>query len=547
MSPRMNIGNIFCRAARSTVPNCVRLAGVAILLLVLVSFVQGNSDSPVVLLEFTSNGCGACQQIKPLIDELKAKGYPVQAISYDLPENKEIFRRYHITSMPSFVMLCHGQESGRFISQGEDSAQVQTHLLALFQKATAQRQSQTQKRQSETAVHPIEAPVQKAPLREVAATSLQTAVSAPTVTLPQTGPDTTVPAEYAQMSQHGQNASTVRIRVFHNNAVDRGTGTIIHVNQGQGNLEALVLTCGHIFRPSQGKGRIELDVFHPETGQQTTVRGECIHYDDETDLGFIGMPLPFAVAPVQLVPPEYQVKTGDRVVSIGCSNGENPTQLEHQVLSVDKKFFKSDEARPQKKSFYYIQVSTAPVGGRSGGGLFVRDDAGLHLLGVCNAGDAQTNEGFFVPAKIIYEEILSCQNLSFVYNDLLRRSQGAVISPVSATSIPNAPQHESIRQALYEGQQLPPTATSTPTQDIPLATPAVPVHPLASPNSLGTSNTAEPPTQEDHNALLFNAGLDELKKRQKEGAEIICIVKWPEQQTAGQAREMEVIRLPKKQ
>ena len=546
MSPGMNTYFTIRSGASGTVHNCCRLSGVIILLLMLVSFAQGNSDSPVVLLEFTSSGCGACQKIKPLLNEMKAKGYPVRTISYDLPENKEIFRRYHITSMPSFVMICQGKESGRFVSSGEDASQVQQRLLALFQTAS-QLQAQSQKRQATAAVavNPAVMPVENAAVREVTATSLQSTVPAPAASLPQ-GTPIAAPADNMQVAQLGQNQSTVRIRVFHNNAVDRGTGTIIHVNKGQGNLEALVLTCGHIFRPSQGKGRIELDIFHPETGQQVTVGGECIHYDDEIDLGFIGMPLPFAVAPVRVVPPEYRVKPGDRVVSIGCSNGENPTLLEHQVLSVDKKYFKPTEEQSQKKSFYYIQVSTAPVGGRSGGGLFVRDDAGLHLLGVCNAGDTQTNEGFFVPAKMIYEEMLACQNLAFVYNDLLRRTQDVQISPVSATTSIGTPQHESIRQAGYDGQQLPPPETSTPTQNIPLASPMTPIHPLTAPGPAGTPNTSAAAANEVHNTVLLNAGLDELKKRQMEGAEIICIVKWPEKQSTGQTREMEVIRLPKK-
>lgn len=524
MSPGMYTCSEFRRGTRSAAQKITRSLGLLIFLLGFATTVLGKTQSPVTLLEFTSFGCGACQQIKPLLTEMKAKGYPIQTISYDVPENKELFRRYQITTMPSFVLLCHGTEAGRFVSHGEDITQVQSRLLSLFNEATLRLQTQSQKSEPVVATQQVAAPANQ-------------------IATPDTNDMQNVPQEIGtQLVQSGRNQATVRIRVYNQNAVDRGTGTIIHVNRGQGNLEALVLTCGHIFRPGKGKGRIELDVFHPETGQQVTVGGECIHYDDEIDLGFIGMPLPFAVTPVQVVPPEYRAKAGDRVVSIGCSNGENPTMLEHQVLSVDKKYFKPNDQNPDKKPFYYIQVSTAPIGGRSGGGLFVRDDAGLHLLGVCNAGDTQTNEGFFVPASIIYEEMLACQNLSFVYNDLIRKPQTGDISQVSATTAAGTPAQDPIRSTVFEERQISPPA-ALPTQNLSLASSSAPIQPI---HTTAISSTPATLPENDHNALLLNAGLDELKRRQMEGAEIICIVKWPDQQQAGQSREMEVIRLPKK-
>ena len=52
-------------------------------------------------------------------------------------------------------------------------------------------------------------------------------------------------------------AASVRLRVEDPDGRSCGSGTIIDSRGG----EALVLTCGHIFRDSHGKGRIEVDLF----------------------------------------------------------------------------------------------------------------------------------------------------------------------------------------------------------------------------------------------------------------------------------------------
>ena len=57
-------------------------------------------------------------------------------------------------------------------------------------------------------------------------------------------------------------AATVRLRVHDGHGYGAGTGTIIDTH-GE---EALVLTCGHLFRETDGKGKIEVDLFgRPDT------------------------------------------------------------------------------------------------------------------------------------------------------------------------------------------------------------------------------------------------------------------------------------------
>ena len=51
--------------------------------------------------------------------------------------------------------------------------------------------------------------------------------------------------------------SSVRLRVDDANGHSYGTGTIIDARSG----EALVITCGHLFRDSQGKGPVMVELF----------------------------------------------------------------------------------------------------------------------------------------------------------------------------------------------------------------------------------------------------------------------------------------------
>ncbi len=74
-------------------------------------------------------------------------------------------------------------------------------------------------------------------------------------------------------------AASVRLRIEDPNGNSCGSGTIIDARGG----DALILTCGHIFRDSQGKGKIDVDLFGPYAGQRVT--GQLISYDLKRDVG----------------------------------------------------------------------------------------------------------------------------------------------------------------------------------------------------------------------------------------------------------------------
>ena len=55
------------------------------------------------VLVFSAKWCPPCIRDKPQVDELRRQGVKVTIIDYD--ENPEMFRRYRVTQMPTYVVL----------------------------------------------------------------------------------------------------------------------------------------------------------------------------------------------------------------------------------------------------------------------------------------------------------------------------------------------------------------------------------------------------------------------------------------------------------
>ena len=437
---------------------------------------RAETPDSILLLAFTSEGCPACRALEPLVSGLEQKGYPLRRVSPHDATGSALYDQYGIETMPSFVLLRGGMEESRFISRGEDIRVVQDRLLTMFRDA--------QNTQRETAP------------KETPSSALAAAGS------PKAPPAREISARTENMNK--ELAATVRLRVSGGkNETDCGTGTLIHTSLTENAREGLVLTCGHLFRDSKGNAPVQVDLFRPESGKTTTVTGECVYYDDDLDIGFVGIPLPFEIEPVRMAPPGYAPQSGDRLVSLGCTSGEDPTIWEHTVKSTDQKYYQPKD-RLKNQQFYFIEVTNAPRSGRSGGGLFARTAQGqTYLIGVCNAGDPKSDEGYFLPYTVVYDQLYANSNLAFVYQELLRGepSESGNIQTVSFDEAPlgrAAP--EKIRQPNFESG--------------------------------------------GNDARL--AKLDELKKCVEAGAEVICIVNWPKE-NEGRERESEVIRVPRKE
>lgn len=524
-----------------------------------VLFAQETGRGRILLLDFSSEQCPACQIVKPLLTELARKNYPIQRVDGQNPADQELYRQYNITTMPSYVILLDSVEVDRFISQGEGIGLLKPQLLRMFE------QTYEKMKRSPPPATVVPGPVPAAVQPQAAAADdaqEPSAISSVSAILPG------LPADSALLGV------TVRIRAGNRTSSDCGTGTLIHSNTKNGTNEGLILTCGHLFRDSGGKGPVQVELFDPVSGQAKSVVGECVWYNDDLDIGFVGVPLPGPMKAARIVPPGFLLKRNDRVVSIGCTAGDTPSVWNHTVVSTDQKFYQPQQADSTASPFYYIEVDNAPKQGRSGGGLFTQAaDGEYYLVGLCNAADPQTNEGYFLPSGVIYDQLLSNRNLAFVYEDLLRAQSD---HPIAAAGINQTEASKTAGIAaepdLSLSERMEPVSTAS--EDLSLipgavmtpktlaASPAASIFPSASAQtavsvSLAADDSAVSPVGFQGSPRFdpvptaagavtsetdsFSASMDELKRMHAKGAEIICIVSWPDAPDG--PKESEVIRL----
>lgn len=407
-----------------------------------------------VLLDFYADWCGPCRAMNPTVESLVAAGYPVQRINKD--QNQALAAKYGVTSIPCFIMLVDGREVDRVVG-GTTYSRLERMCKAGTAGATTM------------------------------ATPVSFAGNAPSAP-PRPGLSPTALGDprgnHGALAQAGDSpralavsdaallTASVRLRIEDPDGRSCGSGTIIDSRDG----EALILTCGHIFRDSQGKGRITVDLFGPNAPQQ--LPGQLISYDLTRDVGLVAIRTPVPVATARLAPMGYRVERGAPVASVGCNNGDSPTVRHSYVTSLDK-----FQGPPN------LQVAGQPVEGRSGGGLFSSEG---YVLGVCNAADPSDREGLFAALGSIYAE-LDKAKLAFIYQSPRGNSEsetGNAMSVAASAAPPAMP------------REMPGTRE--------LASAAPPSPSTRTPESM---------------PLHERAALEEIHRRVKEGAEVVCIVR----------------------
>ncbi len=458
----------------------------ACLQMALLALAVTGGEEPV-LLDFYADWCAPCRQMDPTVRQLTDLGYPIRRVNVD--RNRALAAKYGVKGIPCFVMVVDGKETDRVegaTSFGRLEQMCRTAVASgkktpapVRLAGTTTTKTPAVKIPSTASEPPFTATWPKMESSETAAS--ETAGG----TLGWRGSpaaSTTAPEAMANAGDRRFDAqliaATVRLRIEDADGRSCGTGTIIDSRKG----EALVLTCGHIFRESEGKGPIEVDLFGDVPGQK--IPGRLISYDLKRDVGLVAFKTPGPVTAVPVAAAGYRLKAGDPVISVGCNNGDQPTARHSRVQSLDKFLGPPN-----------IQVAGLPVEGRSGGGLFSAD--GL-LVGVCNAADPADREGLYAALATVHEE-LENTGLSYVVRS---DETPAARTPLVAIDAPDMP------------KEMPATAEVT-------------IRPRSD-NIQSTSARTDRTDRTDRTATLAaheQAALDEIGRRRAEGAEVVCIIR----------------------
>ena len=340
-------------------------------LLLLTAF---SSPGETVLLEFTTTGCAPCQAMQPVVQRLQREKYPVRQVN--IAVDRQLASRFRVYQVPCFVMVVNGREVERLV--GATSYQ---RLLTMIRAGMGRASSSPPENR-------VSVPV-----------SIQPPAIRPAETLVR--PTSVVTPRTSVSPQQRALAATVRLRVEDTGGTSFGTGTVIDSH----GTEALVLTCGHLFRDSRGAGKIQVDLF--VNGTTRTVQGELLAYDAQhDDVGLVSIRPGITIAPVKVAPAGIAAGNGQQVFAVGCNRGAGPTILSSKIAGVNR-FVGSPN----------YTVLGRPHDGRSGGGLFTVDG---QLIGLCKWAVTDADEGVYAGLGAVHKHLAKA-GLQSVYESVVVR------------------------------------------------------------------------------------------------------------------------------
>lgn len=345
----------------------------------------------VQLLYFTQASCGPCRQMQPMIEHLAARGFPIRKV--DAQTQLELTQRFQVQRTPTFVLLRDGQELKRH--SGVLSS-YQINALLIDAGYAADQNVLTKP----TALSPVvnffdrlrpanllgRRDAAAEPGAGVAATSYGPTTGRrldPTAAIP--------PAELSAAEQLALQA-TARLKIEYQDGgqvvTDYGTGTVIHRHLN----DILILTCGHVFRDSQGKGTLKVELDFSQGQPREVVIGQLLWYDaGAADVALVAASTRLPLSPMPIADPELRLAQGAPTFSVGCDFGQPATVRRGNYLAAVRCGAVQTAGEPVSEVMARkFAIEGRPVVGRSGGGLFTPNG---ELIGVCNAAVVESNEG----------------------------------------------------------------------------------------------------------------------------------------------------------
>ncbi len=380
-----------------------------------------SSSPEVVLLDFRSDNCGPCRAMDPLIHEMKAEGVPIRIVNVD--REPSLAQQFNVRGIPCFVVVANGQEvtrqSGR-CSRGELENMLRLGQAALGgtstnrERASAQelplkyvkddanskpRLNGTPRGQANSGsvnigqIVEIEKPrVSKPGMREVQERSPLPDEGAKSVAAADPAASQPLPVSLREELLQ----ASVRLILHDDRGRATGSGTVIDCREG----EALILTCGHMFREWSERGRVSVDFFD-ESGERS-VPARVVKYNLKSDVALLAVTTRRKLRVARVATPRTRLQKGEAVLAAGCEHGADVEPFPTKVTQIDKYLGPPN-----------LCIAGQPKQGRSGGGLFNRQG---QVVGVCNAADAEDNEGLYAALGAIHQ-LLDESKLEFVYRE----------------------------------------------------------------------------------------------------------------------------------
>lgn len=341
-----------------------------------------ESEQPTIL-EFSTTWCGPCKEMKPHVEELIRKDYPVRVL--DAEEQSDLAHNYRVTRVPTFVVVDpEGNELGR--SEGVQSASA----LASQFRVIKSKWAEARKQADQQAIAANDVPVNEPHHHSRASQKFGE-------------PGETIDAEHE--ADHAKPWQTVvRIVVHGGGVMGFGSGTIISSN-AEGTL---ILTCAHIFKidgqreqyaPKQFPRQVTVDLFDGVLrGQElkTATRGipaQVIDYDFQSDVGLISISPGYTLPASPVVPENWKPSPNMKMITAGCSGGRDATLWNTSVVKPESRMLLN------RKPYDAIECLHEPTQGRSGGGLFTLDH---YVAGVCDMAVVGGQRGLYATPKSIH-------------------------------------------------------------------------------------------------------------------------------------------------
>jgi thiol-disulfide isomerase/thioredoxin len=296
-----------------------------------------------VLLDFTADWCGPCQEMVPILAKLEREGYSIERINIDQDRGRA--QQFGVRSVPTFVVLSNGREVKRLV--GATSADTLRRILG-----------------------PVEGSIGPSSRVEPAS-----------IAAPDRRPPSAPPAAAATAGM-GLIHRSARLVVDDPKGRAFGTGTVIRSVPG----ETLVLTCSHLFDGDTSGRKATIELFGSATPRRLT--GELVARDREADIALVRISSDQVFPSAPIAPRRFPLAPGLPAHSVGCDHGQQPSIRAMRVTAVNRYL-----GAPT------IECTGQPVQGRSGGGLF--NQAG-ELMGVCSAADPAERRGIYAGLAAIH-------------------------------------------------------------------------------------------------------------------------------------------------